>query len=81
MALSLQKLKLFLRIDQLLILKSFFMDGMPTYDNCREKPAQFDPDKGNISKKAFSLRLRESLICFEQLSQSPNSMAEKVWQE
>jgi hypothetical protein len=69
MALSLQKLKLFLRMDQLLILKSFFMDGMPSYDKCHEKPAQFDPDQGNASKKAFSLRLKESLICFEQLTQ------------
>ena len=79
--LSLQNLKLFLRIDQLLTLQAFFMDGLPSYDNCNEKPAQFDSDKGNTPKMAFTLHLKDSLICFEQLTRSAKSAAEQFRKE
>ena len=81
MDLSLQNLKLFLRIDQLFTLQSFFMDGLPSYDNCIEKPAQFDSDKGNAPKMTFTLRLKDSLICFEQLSRAAKSTTDQFWRE
>jgi hypothetical protein len=81
MDLSLQNLKLFLRIDQLFTLQSFFMDGLPSYDNCKEKPAQFDSDKGNAPKMTFTLHLKDSLICFEQLSRSAKSTTDQFWKE
>ena len=66
--LILQNLKLFLRIDQLFILQKFFTEGFPVYDNCKEKPAMFDTDRGNDPKFAFMVHLNDTLICFEQLS-------------
>lgn len=81
MDLSLQNLKLFLRIDQLFTLQSFFMDGLPSYDNSKEKPAQFDSDKGNAPKTTFTLHLKDSLICFEQLTRSAKSATDQFWKE
>lgn len=75
MNLTLQNLKLFLRVDRLFLLQSFFMDGLPSYDGCLEKPALFDSDRGNDPKFAFLVHLSESLVCFEQLSRPLTSGA------
>jgi hypothetical protein len=42
----LNDLKLFVKIDYLFMLQSFFQDGLPTYDNAhaRDKPSNFSSD-------------------------------------
>ena len=42
----LNDLKLFVKIDYLLMLQNFFQDGLPNYDNAhlRDKPSNFSSD-------------------------------------
>lgn len=43
------------------------MQGLPTYDDCVEKPAQFDHDRGNDPRFVVLAHLTDSLVCLEQL--------------
>ena len=65
----LNDLKLFLKIDYLFMLQSFFSDGLPTYDNsnARDKPSNFTSDLASYPRFEMFIKLKDCLIVFEQL--------------
>ena len=65
----LNDLKLFVKIDYLLMLQSFFLDGLPTYDNAhpRDKPSNFSSDLASYPRFELIMKLKDCLIVFEQL--------------
>lgn len=66
--LQLSTFKLFLRLDLLWLIQQFFYDGLPSYDDTRQKPPGYDADPGNYPRLEFNLNLKKSLIIVEQLS-------------
>lgn len=58
-----------MRLDLLYLINDYFYQGLPTYEvDCRDKPAGFDADPGNVPRLEFNVSLRHSLVVFEQLS-------------
>ena len=58
-------LKIFLKLQQFIMLKAFFMNAFPVYHELsKDKPAGFnaDPERNNLN--AVNLKILNSLICF-----------------
>ena len=64
---NLQQLKLFLKMDSLFELQTFFTEALPDYSQMKEKPAAYESDPGNYKRYEYNVQLVDSVICFEQL--------------
>jgi len=65
---SMNGLKLFLKIDILYIIQNFFTTNFPVYHpDAKDKPTFFEPDYGNYPRLETVLNLNDCLICFEQM--------------
>lgn len=67
--LELTGLKLFLKVDVLQIVSTFFTGNFPDYSNAAvvDRPSYFDPDTGNLARFEMVVTLSDCLICFEQV--------------
>mmetsp|Transcript_21720 Transcript_21720/g.33470 ORF Transcript_21720/g.33470 Transcript_21720/m.33470 type:complete len:138 (+) Transcript_21720:5828-6241(+) len=65
MDVTLKNLKLFLQMDSLYLLQSFFQEGMPNYDTDTEKPVGYDRDPANYPTQDYTFNLSDCIVCFE----------------
>ena len=52
-------------LDLLYQIQDFFYNGLPGYDDTREKPYGYDADPGNYPRLEFRLTLKKSLVVLE----------------
>lgn len=62
--LTLTGLKIFIRLDSILLLKQFFIEGFPYYDeNDKDLPNAYDSNEENVPEMRVYLEIKNPLLC------------------
>ena len=65
--------KMFMRVDLLMMISTFFNTMWPKYPTDREafdRPNYYSNDPGNASRQELIFEMKEGLICFENSTDS-----------